>query len=273
MDVDGGNLFGLPAHSIKRDAVEAGNASQAAAIGSGKGSGSAGKKAKVTKEENNDDGEGHVPPKPSSKKSADRRQPAAEDIVEQLAMLTLMNTTTINMVRSVVTEVIVLPASCSLATATKAATKQFYEQTKGLQAKEKAKLGPPYIRTWQAVVQCVLKQAKESKEVHTTKPIEDFVGLVMKFSTEKERFDYLTEVVRTCRVTNCYGGETVKLEVAVHPFATISSEINNVQPAWIAIQKFLVKHMNGERKTGTAPPGSIERMLKKKFAIKQASPA
>eukprot|EP00929_Paragymnodinium_shiwhaense_P013796 TRINITY_DN121647_c0_g1_i1.p2 TRINITY_DN121647_c0_g1~~TRINITY_DN121647_c0_g1_i1.p2 ORF type:complete len:275 (-),score=99.72 TRINITY_DN121647_c0_g1_i1:176-1000(-) len=274
MDVEAASLFGLPAPSAERDAEAVGNAGNASKATSGKGSGSS-KKAKhsVTKEEVGEEAEVHEPPKPSSRKKIDKRPPASEDIIEQIAMFTLMNTTAINMVRSAVTEVIVLPASCCLAIATKSATKEFHDLTKGLMAKEKAKLGPPHIRTWQAVVQCVYKQAQDLKDTHTVKPIEDFVNLVKKFETEKKRFDFLTEVVRACRVSVCYGGETVKLEVAVHPFATISSEINNVQPAWVAIQKFLVKHMKGERKVGTAPPGSIERLLKKKFAIKQATPA
>eukprot|EP00929_Paragymnodinium_shiwhaense_P007053 TRINITY_DN111012_c0_g1_i1.p2 TRINITY_DN111012_c0_g1~~TRINITY_DN111012_c0_g1_i1.p2 ORF type:complete len:245 (-),score=83.33 TRINITY_DN111012_c0_g1_i1:674-1408(-) len=183
-------------------------------------------------------------------------------LVQDLASLSVINSSTIDTLKVVVTEVLIFPAESQVATKTKEAAVEYQTMLKALGPKEKSSAGPPYVREWQAILAVMLTEAEKNEEIKKlTKPIEDYVEAVKGIRCKKARLAFITQTVRHCRVSPCHDKRKMKMEVAVKGGPTLDVDNNPVEACWLAIQRIMTRYMEAERKTGKAPKGAIERRV------------
>eukprot|EP00929_Paragymnodinium_shiwhaense_P020733 TRINITY_DN13719_c0_g1_i3.p2 TRINITY_DN13719_c0_g1~~TRINITY_DN13719_c0_g1_i3.p2 ORF type:complete len:246 (+),score=81.48 TRINITY_DN13719_c0_g1_i3:503-1240(+) len=206
------------------------------------------------------------------------RMPKAEEVeepevIEMVARLAVLSTSMANTVKAIVCDTLILPTKCPVVSAMNEATKRFHvEANAKATPAEKSRMGPPYVRAVQALLQAVLNNlgdlTPEEKTLYE-KPIMQYVTQVHSFNDENEKMMFLTDTFKMCRCSPCYNKDKSKIEVSVFHGPVVLADHNHAPAAWVAIMRYLIRKQNAEKKAGGPPAGSLERALSKKFGLKK----
>ena len=178
----------------------------------------------------------------------DSEAEAMRALLTQVAKLSLANALSARVMRSIVLDVMHVPASSAVITAIMAATRAFAEAHRPASAQERLGMGMPHHHAWNALIETVKRDAPSG--AFECKAIEDYSAFV-----KTDPVTILTKQVRYVRVTKCYDKTMKKLEVNCYPDC-------QSYKLWQVIKAFLLKGGCKEL-PGLAPPGDLERRIQK----------
>eukprot|EP00929_Paragymnodinium_shiwhaense_P046682 TRINITY_DN23754_c0_g1_i1.p2 TRINITY_DN23754_c0_g1~~TRINITY_DN23754_c0_g1_i1.p2 ORF type:complete len:244 (+),score=44.17 TRINITY_DN23754_c0_g1_i1:230-961(+) len=205
---------------------------------------------------------------PDAATRANGADKADDQRLNEVAVLSLITANAVATVHAVVTDVLIFEANSPVAIATKKASTEFHALVQNTKREDRHTLGPPYIRVWQAVMEASMGVAAKAEEPSiSVEPIKQY-GAIVAGLEPWAKIRFLTETVRQCRVSPCHDKSKVKLQISVKAGATLDSDANPVDVAWLTTQRILVKHMGAEKKMGKAPQGAIERKLAQKYSVR-----
>ena len=179
-------------------------------------------------------------------------------LVEILAVLSLVNAAELRELCSVVYMTFLIPAAATICVEMKNMGKAYHERAKQVgeiedeEAKQKAveEQGPPFLHMWLALLQGLAKAPDEQKLDENGK------GIVDKYWQDvvlKEGLHNLAEQVRCCKLKEVKKKKK-KVEYMRLTFA-IDAKYNELEQV---VKKGIIKQ-GGEQKRGPAPKGPLER--------------
>eukprot|EP00929_Paragymnodinium_shiwhaense_P092072 TRINITY_DN51957_c0_g1_i2.p2 TRINITY_DN51957_c0_g1~~TRINITY_DN51957_c0_g1_i2.p2 ORF type:complete len:257 (-),score=68.43 TRINITY_DN51957_c0_g1_i2:367-1137(-) len=172
-----------------------------------------------------------------------------------------INTDVLLIRRSAVTVPDPTGAEKNLADMTRDAGKNFHDAIQGMAKEDRAKMGPPSLRTWEALVQWAVWAAQQKQVDSLTSAAKAYNDelAVYKQQGTKEMIEWAAAGVRFAKLGRTYEREIVKLEVAI----PATEEHKNARTLWVEIIRLLCSQYGSQRKSGAPPPNAVHRSVVK----------
>eukprot|EP00929_Paragymnodinium_shiwhaense_P045300 TRINITY_DN23163_c0_g3_i2.p2 TRINITY_DN23163_c0_g3~~TRINITY_DN23163_c0_g3_i2.p2 ORF type:complete len:185 (-),score=62.43 TRINITY_DN23163_c0_g3_i2:350-904(-) len=138
--------------------------------------------------------------------------------------------------------------------------REYSDMTKATDRAERAKLDPPHVRAWEAVISWAQELKKETKSEALMKALAEHAQEV-KAMTPETRITKLAGAVKFCRVSKAYKQGTMRVEMRVEE----SADCTTAKNVWTELYWLLVKHKGAEAKQGRAPQGALQRKCVEKM--------
>eukprot|EP00929_Paragymnodinium_shiwhaense_P034196 TRINITY_DN18638_c0_g2_i1.p1 TRINITY_DN18638_c0_g2~~TRINITY_DN18638_c0_g2_i1.p1 ORF type:complete len:246 (+),score=83.07 TRINITY_DN18638_c0_g2_i1:273-1010(+) len=129
--------------------------------------------------------------------------------------------------------------------------REYNEMTK---AADRARMGPPHVRAWEALVSWAQLLKDEGGNEALKKALVDHAQEVKAMAPDVRVFS-LGRAIKFCRVTKAYRQGTMRLECRIEE----ATECKTAERVWIEMYGVLTKMKGAEAKQGRAPQGALQR--------------
>eukprot|EP00929_Paragymnodinium_shiwhaense_P045298 TRINITY_DN23163_c0_g2_i2.p2 TRINITY_DN23163_c0_g2~~TRINITY_DN23163_c0_g2_i2.p2 ORF type:complete len:245 (-),score=74.43 TRINITY_DN23163_c0_g2_i2:95-829(-) len=137
--------------------------------------------------------------------------------------------------------------------------REYSDMTKATDRAERAKLGPPHVRAWEAVISWAQALKQDAKTEPLMKALAEHAQEVKSMAPET-RIVKLACAVKFCRVSKAYKQGTMRVEMRVED----SPECTTAEKVWIELHRVLMRK-GAEAKQGRAPQGALQRKCVEKM--------
>ena len=177
-----------------------------------------------------------------------------QQLLKLVAKLSLANALAARVLRSIILDVMHIPATSDIVVSILEATRAYAAAHRPASAEARQAMGMPHHHAWNAMLERVKKDAPAGPECKAITEYSDYI--------KTNPVLLLTTQVRYVRITKCYDKAMKKLEVNCHPDSQSWA-------VWQVIKKYLLAKGCKEL-PGVAPQGDLERRIQK--AIDETTP-
>eukprot|EP00929_Paragymnodinium_shiwhaense_P103514 TRINITY_DN67058_c0_g1_i1.p2 TRINITY_DN67058_c0_g1~~TRINITY_DN67058_c0_g1_i1.p2 ORF type:complete len:262 (-),score=100.20 TRINITY_DN67058_c0_g1_i1:337-1122(-) len=128
--------------------------------------------------------------------------------------------------------------------------------------KEKEEMGPPYVRTWEAILMWAAAEMKGANDQEGEHAIMTVMKEVQEAGDLKAKVEHVCRSVRMCKMSKAFKKDTYKLEVVTEKGVDGSMA---VQQAWKKIMHMLTSRHGAIRKHGPPPVSNLQRQTLKQM--------